>query len=130
MSIKPVYVRRILSGSKRIELRKRRPAFEEGQHILIYSTAPDGYVCGRAVVDKVQMYSPHDFWSIHWAVLGIDRIEYERYFKGCKFAYGVHLRDVQRVEPTDLTFHPPQSYLFLREDNPQHAALWAAVSAC
>lgn len=130
MSIKPKYVRRILLGNKRIELRKRKPVFEEGQHGLIYSTKPDGFVCARFVVDRVLGYAPHDYWAIYWASMGIDRAAYDRYFKGVKIAWGIHMRDVQRVEATDLAFHPPQSYLFLREDNPQHAALWAAVSAC
>jgi predicted transcriptional regulator len=130
MSIRPEYAEAILSGEKTVELRRRRPSFEPGAKILIYSSAPDQKLLGTFEVAAIQEGSPHGLWRKVAEEACINHADYQAYFDGCEMAYGIEVRRVRRLKPRRLQFRPPQSYLFLKSDHRGHRPVlrWAAAS--
>lgn len=130
MSIRPEYAEAILSGAKTIELRRRRPSFQPGTRVLIYSSAPDKKLIGTFEVAAIHEASPHGLWRKVAKQAGIGRADYRAYFAGCTKAYGIQVRRVRRLKPRQLPIRPPQSYLFLRSGLREHRPVlrWAATS--
>jgi predicted transcriptional regulator len=130
MSIQPEYAEAILSGSKTVELRRRRPSFQPGTRVLIYSCAPDKQLLGTFEVAAIDEASPHRLWRKVAKQAGIGLADYRTYFAGCTKAYGIQVRRVRRLKPRRLPMRPPQSYLFLRSGHRAHRPVlrWAATS--
>ena len=123
LSIRPTYTRRILDGSKTVELRRVRPSVEPGQEVLIYSSSPTMALLAHAVVAKVETAYPSTLWKSVRQAAGVTWTEYDDYFRGAAQAVGIWLRDVLELEePIPLAqlrqrwpwFRPPQSYCFLQ----------------
>jgi predicted transcriptional regulator len=93
--------------------------------VLLYATAPTMALVGMARIASVHVASPKEVWSAHRAQTGISRREYDAYMSGATQASGLTLEDpVSFDEPVTLnalrtagTFHPPQSYRYLKSDD-------------
>jgi len=120
MSIKPVYSRGILDGSKTVELRRRRPAFAEGTPVVLYATSPDRRVVGVFDAGPVMAAARDDLWRRVRDRAGLEREAFDAYFDGCDTAYAIEVLRPRRIRPTQLTIPAPQSYLMLRASNPSH----------
>ncbi len=131
MSIRPQYAEAILSGSKRYELRRRRPSFAAGSRVIVYSSSPDQRLLGTFEAGTIHNADPETLWKLVAAHAGLDHSAFAAYFKGCGVAYAIEVRSPQRLEPAPLRFRPPQSYLFLRGGRRGHGRVlrWAAVPA-
>jgi predicted transcriptional regulator len=131
MSIRPQYADAILSGSKRYELRRRRPSFGVGSRVIVYSSSPDQQFLGTFEAGAIHEANPEKLWKLVRAQAGIDRLAFASYFADCDVAYAIEVRSPQRLEPTRLRFRPPQSYLFLRRGRQGHRRVlrWAGSSA-
>jgi predicted transcriptional regulator len=125
LSVKPVFAKKILEGTKTIELRRIRPHVAPGQSVLIYSSSPEMSLIGRAFIAEILCDSPMKLWNQVRAHAGISRSEYDAYFEGASMAIGLRLGRTQRLRtPIPLRelrarwpwFQPPQSYRFVRAE--------------
>ena len=127
LSIKPEYVERILSGSKKYEFRKRL-ANKSVDKILMYSTAPTMKVVGEVQILETISASPTALWESTKEFAGISRNKYREYYKGCKVAYAYQLGQVTRYEPPKelIEFNvkfPPQSFIYLSKEQSENEEL-------
>lgn len=123
MSIKPAYAAAIFDGTKTVELRRRRPSFETGTCVVVYSSSPKKAVCGTFKAGGVISDKPDDLWDLVGDRSGVDRDTFDAYFAGTTTAYAIEVESPIAIAPIPLGFRPPQSYLFLRDREPDHSAL-------
>ncbi len=122
LSVKPIFARRILDGTKTIELRRVRPNIALGDMVLIYSTSPDMALIGSAQVAQLLFGAPHHIWAQVRDHAGVSREEFDDYFSGATTASGIRLCAVRRLaRPICLRelrerwpwLKPPQSYRYV-----------------
>jgi predicted transcriptional regulator len=114
MSIRPAYSDAILAGEKTVELRRRRPAFDPGTVVLIYSSSPNQHVCGIFETGKIIEAEPSRMWRRVRHRAGITKRDFDAYFDGCDLAYAIEVHNARRIPPAQLPVRPPQSYQWLR----------------
>lgn len=118
MSIHPIYARKILDGTKRVEFRKR-PIGPDVTHVLIYATAPVSQIIGVFTVREQISMSPADLWSSFKDEAGIRRRDLMTYYQGHTRGTGICVEDAfTAVTPLDLyedlgIQHPPQSFRYI-----------------
>ncbi|RYZ82938.1 MAG: ASCH domain-containing protein, partial [Proteobacteria bacterium] len=119
LSIKPKYADLILSGSKRVELRRSWPSNDIGVMVL-YSSAPVQRLVGVAYVDRLEERAIDGLWDLANDLGGgVTREELNEYFAGKSTAFGVIIERSERadvaVSPKILfpDFIPPQSFQYL-----------------
>lgn len=131
ISVKPVFVDRMLSGSKTVELRRRKLSVTPGTRVWIYKTAPSGVVAACAEIERVESGSPAELWRSHCSNLGISVAAFYRYLNGRNTAYAVVLKNIQPVRQLTLNalrnksenFHPPQFFRRIYAGQPELRAL-------
>lgn len=127
MSIHPRYSSAILSGSKRVEFRKR-PLASDIEVVVIYTTSPVQAVTGEFIIAGQIMDTPAALWDRLNEVGGIDPDSYFAYFAGHDQAVGILIDDVKTyarprpLEAVDPGARPPQSFKYLPLDD----AAWVA----
>jgi predicted transcriptional regulator len=120
LSVRPVYVERILSGEKTVELRRRFPNLSNSCRVLLYSTSPVQAIVCRAELKEVSHHSLHSLWKHFSDAIGVTRQEFNAYFAGVDNGYALRLSKVRALaQPLhlsdlarDYAFHPPQSYCY------------------
>jgi len=134
ISIKPQFVRKILSGEKTVEVRSRAIALSPDTRLWIYSTLPVGRIEAVAIVDSVKTGAPQYIWNRFRAKIGISVSEFEEYVEESDQVSAIALVKARRVErPLTLAylrivvpgFHPPQ---FLKYLDPSDLLLRILVS--
>jgi len=122
LSVRPVFVEKLLAGTKTVELRRIRPRVETGQSVLIYGTSPRMALLAHATVHMIEVAEPPMLWERVREAAGLTWNEYRRYFRGTKQAVGIWLTDVialdRQLSLYELRerwpwFQPPQSFRFL-----------------
>ena len=116
ISIKPEYVKRILSGEKMYEYRKRVPA--DVKTVVIYATAPVKKIVVEFSVDNVLSMAPEELWNRTHLQSGITQEKFFRYFHGVSIAYALSIKEVIEYEsPFDLSEvkikRAPQSWQYI-----------------
>lgn len=118
LPIHPIYARRIMDGSKRVEF--RRVAFSKEVYlVLIYATSPESEVVGMFQVAKMESNTPEELWSIYHDVAGIHKDEYDKYFLGCDKGIAIQIKKaVQFRKPIalselDVQIHPPRGFQYI-----------------
>jgi predicted transcriptional regulator len=81
LSVRPRFADAILSGEKRVELR-RVPFSDEVEHVLVYATSPLKAIVGWFSVDGVVRDKPSRLWDRYGSVAALSRREFMRYFDG------------------------------------------------
>lgn len=137
LSVRPTFVRRILEGTKTVELRRIRPQVVPGQHVLIYSSAPTMALLASAVVERLDAASPDSLWSKVAGSAGVSRAEYDAYFRDAERSVAIWLGGVAAFDrPIPLEelrqrwpwFRPPQSFCFVRATFKQRERQVAALA--
>jgi len=122
ISVKPEFSKKILDGTKTIELRKCTPNVDVGDLVIIYSTVPEKAVVATCSVKEIIKRSPAQLWRTHSRLMGIDRKRYFEYFKDSDAAIGISLTSVDKLEKKlslDALrkllpkFSPPQTFGYL-----------------
>lgn len=116
ISIKPKYVRLILSGEKLYEYRKRIPM--EVETVVIYATAPVKQIVGEFKVDYVLSMTPKELWDKTHAHSGLTKDKFFKYFDVESIAHALSIKDVVVYEaPLNLSDinvkRAPQSWQYL-----------------
>jgi predicted transcriptional regulator len=128
MSVKPEFADRIMSGKKRVELRRKFSTRWIGHRINIYASAPVMSMVGEARICRIVVKKPELIWDEFQDVIGCDRVEFDAYSAGAEELYAIELEDVrpyrervplvqlEHLLDEDLT--PPQSYVTLEKNRP------------
>jgi predicted transcriptional regulator len=123
ISIKPIYVEKIISGQKIYEYRRKMPVTTIGI-IAFYSTLPIQKVLAIAdVVDKISDH-PTKLWKITNKGGCISRDTFNNYFNGLCIAHAFKLDNIKTlIEALSLgainasLLTPPQSFRYLNVQN-------------
>ena len=73
LSIHPVYVEQILTGTKTVELRRTRPDVAPGQPVVIYATTPAAALVATCRIDRVEIDSPQAIWTSSGSLAAVGR---------------------------------------------------------
>jgi predicted transcriptional regulator len=122
ISVRSEYAKKMLSGTKSVELRRRHVHVTPGTKIWIYSKAPHAAVLARAVVDDVVIATPSSLWKKYRNRIGVTYSEFKAYFGSLQMGCAILLRNIQKLKSVVTlatfrrkckSFHPPQFYLKL-----------------
>ncbi len=118
MSINPEHVDNILAGIKKFEFRKTK-CREKIDGIVIYSTAPVMRIVGEVEVTDIIEGNPQKVWNYTSYAAGIDKVFYDKYFKGREIAVAYALGNIKKYSsPKYLSDYgikiAPQSYVYVR----------------
>jgi len=118
MSIKPVYVEKILNGQKCYEYRKTLPKKENIDKIMIYSTSPVKKVVGEVEVKEIHILDKEELWKKTKDKSGTTKEFYDSYFKNKDIAVAYELGEIKIYNPykelkeLGINF-VPQSFIYL-----------------
>jgi predicted transcriptional regulator len=117
MSIKPVYVEKILSGEKCYEYRKTTPK-KDISKIIIYSTNPVKKVVGEVSVKNIHILDKEELWDKTKDKSGTSKDFYDLYFKNKNTGVAYELSEIKIYNPykelSDLNInYVPQSFIYL-----------------
>lgn len=118
MSIKPVYVEKILSGGKHFEYRKTLPKKNGIDKIIIYSSSPVKKVVGEVKVKNILVENKEVLWNKTKEKSGTTKEFYDSYFKDKEIAIAYELGEVKIYNPYKelsnfgINF-APQSFIYL-----------------
>lgn len=124
ISLEHRHVARILSGAKKVELRRRPLKVSPGTYIWMYSKVPHAAVGAVARVGTIASAAPEDLWHEYGSMTGIAKCEFDAYFVGVRVGWAILLDEVRPL-PRAVTlaalrrqsdsFHPPQFFMRLRQ---------------
>ena len=127
ISIKPIYVEKLLSGEKAVEIRNRTVNLLPGSRLWIYSTLPKACLQAVALVRNVEIADPASIWREHGGWLGISETAYHGYVNGSTAVSAIIMKRIWEL-PHNLSlrilrskvpgFHPPQFLKYLDESDP------------
>ena len=138
LSIKPEFAHRIFDRTKNIELRRTQMGIKSGDVLLIYTSAPEQSISGWFRVSRVEVRSVGEMWKKYHSRLGIGQAEYLAYFEGVKEAVGLHIGEVQCLEPViflnDIQmlvdgFFPPQGIIRIKSEFGRYGKLLTKIRA-
>lgn len=120
ISVKPAFAARIVSGAKRIEIRRRFPDKWEGARVLIYSSSPARQFVGEAVIEKVLTKPVDDIWAECKKDIGCTHGQFMAYCHGAKQVAALVFSEIKRfkkpIKKADMqsmigrNLSSPQSY--------------------
>lgn len=138
LALKPRFAREILSGTKTVELRRKRPRdLREGSLVVLYASSPVKAVVGTATVERIVTAPPSALWPTVAAHGGISRAEFDEYFDGAIEGTGIFVHTAASSSapyPLDEIradwpgFHPPQAFRYLRSMGEWAVALLTKVA--
>ena len=119
ISLRPVYGKLVLSGSKTVELRNRVVRIDPGTTIWLYLTRPVGKIVALADVSSVIHGRPPEIWERFHQRMCIDRPQFDDYVGDRVCVSALVLACVRKLDkPVPIggirrvvrSFHPPQFY--------------------
>lgn len=127
ISIKPMYMEKIILGNKTIELRRRvGRLFLPESEIYLYSSAPVKALVAKAFIEKIDKMEVIGLGKKKREILHhacINESDFDNYFSDSNFCYLIHMKDVTPLKkPMSLRkmreygLHPPQSFCYLKSD--------------
>jgi predicted transcriptional regulator len=124
ISVEQKYVARMLSGYKKVELRRRPFRVPIGTRIWIYSKAPRAAVGAVAKLAMIASAPPEELWEKYGDLAGVTKKEFDSYFSNANMAWAIFLEDICEL-PTAVTlatlrrhselFQPPQFFKRLED---------------
>jgi len=121
LSIKPIYAQAIMSGTKKVEFRKK--TFKrQVDKIFVYSSSPEKKIIGFFTIKEIIENSPENLWNDFKDVGGIDKKSFFEYYKNSKIGFSIKISEVNKfekgIEPSDYfeNFNAPQSFIYLEKE--------------
>lgn len=121
ISLHPEHANKILSGIKKLEFR-RVWATKPVRAVVIYSTQPVQKIVAIGYVKQTHYGSPNKLWNIAKLIGGgLSRRSLYKYFEGKKSGYAIEFKQIVKlkepVSPESVfsSFHPPQSFTYLKD---------------
>ncbi len=129
-SVHPRWAEEILAGRKCVEIRRRPPSLDRPLPMLLYATRPIGAVVGHCVAEAVVRASTDRLWRVVGARSALTEDEFARYVGDAPAPGAIELAAACAITvPVPLRFRPPQSWMWLRGEEPRHLELLQAVTA-
>jgi predicted transcriptional regulator len=124
LPIEPEWAIAILRGTKKWELRTKRPAIASGDVVVVYASAPLKAVVGHFTVGEIFSGTPRAIWSIVGGEVASTRRAYFRRFAASPMVHAIQVKRPRRVDPYTPRFRVGQGWRFLdgRVD-PQHRSI-------
>ena len=125
LSLHPHFANLVFSGSKRTELRRRFAEGLEGCDVFVYVTSPVRELRGGFRVKNIWKGTPEELWGKVSETAGVDRAQFDAYYRGKDVAYALAMADVWEFKcPSSLTalreslggFVVPQSWRYVRDE--------------
>lgn len=120
LSIKPNYARAIMSGSKKVEFRKK--IFKKPiDKVFVYSSSPEKKIIGYFTIGEIIEDTPKELWERFNKVGGINKKDFFEYYKNAKTGFSIGIQTYKEfdkgINPTDFleNFCAPQSYIYLED---------------
>jgi predicted transcriptional regulator len=137
MSIKPEHATKVLSGTKKVEIRRTFSQKWKGHKVAIYACRPESSVVGEAIIGEIIRDRPDGVWQRFAGQMGCSKEQFERYTRSSYEVYAIVFDEVtpyekgislgEASEAVNERLRPPQSYLSL--DNNRHWAEALSVGA-
>lgn len=136
ISLEPRHAENILSGRKRVELRKRSMNVQIGTTVWIYSKLPVGSVVGKAKVSEIHAATPTSIWRRFRKDTGVTKQEFDAYYGTSAHAVVLVLGEPRRLKKTISlallrkvtgSFYPPQFFTRLSPGHPVFEAMRCAA---
>ncbi len=121
LSIKPKYVKAIISGDKRYEFRKTIFKAENINYVYIYSSSPVKKIVASFKIGTIIEDNPTSLWENVKDHAGLSDKDFFQYFEGKTRGYAIEIKDFDEFKnPYDpwqklSNFIPPQSYCYFDE---------------
>lgn len=122
LSIHEVYYKRLLSGEKLFEFRKRVPVgLKSGDELAIYCTKPTCSIVAYAEIGGVLEDSPARLWERTRFAAGIEEQAFKSYFGKTQKAYGIIISKIHELKrPISMAAlrgrsFAPQSFIYLTD---------------
>ena len=110
------YAEAILSGRKRVELRKTRFG-RHVSHVLLYVTSPLRRIVGYFEVKGVSEAAPSALWRRYRHDVGVSKQAFDTYFGGNKRGVAIGVGRVRHfgrhVRLDEIGVRAPQSFVYL-----------------
>jgi predicted transcriptional regulator len=121
LSIKPIYAQAIMSGTKKVEFRKK--TFKrQVDKIFVYSSSPEKKIIGFFTIKEIIENSPENLWKEFKDVGGIDKKSFFDYYQNSETGFSIKISEANKfengIEPSDYfeNFNAPQSFIYLEEE--------------
>lgn len=121
LSIKPKYAYSILSGTKKVELRRSIPNLNNGDCVVIYASSPIKSAIGYFVVDYSSSKELELLWKDVSSIAGLTEVEFHNYFINCNSGHAVFIKNAYAF-PASITFEnlpckPTQNFRYLSKED-------------
>ena len=119
MSVKPVYVSKIIEGTKKYEFRKSIFKKRSVDLVYIYSSHPVKKIVGKFTIGDILEDRPDNLWDAVKDQSGLDESEFFNYFEGRSKGYAIGIDEFTPFkDPIDPRLHydnfvPPQSFCYV-----------------
>ncbi len=120
ISIKPKYVKKIISKEKKYEFRKN--IFKKNvDTIIIYTTSPEKKIEAYFKLNEIIKDTPKNLWKRFSKEGGISEDEFFDYFKGKDEGYALKIDDLKILDESIDTseikdFKAPQNYFYVNKE--------------
>ena len=128
LSLKPCYADLVFGGLKKAELRRRITPHITNRDVFIYVSSPIMALRGGFRVGEVWHGPPEKVWHLVSKLAGVDKPDFDTYFKGQTVAYALEIKKVwtypqpislETLRGKFLSFTVPQSWRYVRTDEYQ-----------
>ena len=93
MSIKAEYAEKILSGRKKVEIRKNFSKKWKASKITIYASSPERSLVGEVLIKELVFDSPENIWEKFSDQIGCTKEDFDRYTTSKNKVYAIVLQD-------------------------------------
>lgn len=117
LSIHPHHIKKILSGQKRYEYRKRIPL--DIQYIIVYASAPIKEIVALIEVESILTGTPKEIWIQTKDYSGISKKFFMDYFRNKQTSYAIKFKAIHKLPvPKSITeldgvAYAPQAYKYI-----------------
>lgn len=100
MSIKSEYAKKIVSGTKRVEIRRQFSKKWSGSRVSIYASGIERSIVGEVSIKNVVIDKPNNIWEKFHNQIGCSKKEFDKYTESKSEIYAVELEDAIPYEKT------------------------------
>ena len=132
ISIKPIYVDRLIKGKKGVEIRSRHVNLLPNSRLWIYSTLPKACVQVVACIDRVEIGVPTSIWNKYGSSIAVSKKKFYHYVNGASEISAIIVKQTWKL-PCDISlqslrdkvpgFNPPQFLKYMNETDPLLSAI-------
>lgn len=126
LSIKAEHAKKVLSGKKSVEIRRKFSRKWVGHKVCLYATQPKRSLVGEALISKVVVDKPEIVWEMFNKQIGCAKEDYDNYTIKTDKVYAIVLKQAvayKRIFTIDemsglmeTGLRPPQSYYDLNNN--------------